>query len=82
MLHEEYIKSIIIITIMHYFMYAVVQFNFSTSELVIGENGNLQNELSIVKTGQQEHNISFRVFLTPITLNREGMMNSNGNYTV
>ena len=48
MLHEEYIKSIIIITIMHYFMYAVVQFNFSTSELVIGENGNLRNELSIV----------------------------------
>ena len=49
------------------FFAAAVQFNFSTSIVTIGENGNLPSELSIVKTGQNEMDISFRVNVNPGT---------------
>ena len=52
---------------------AAVQFNFSASEVEISEGGNLPSQLSIVKTGEHQGNISIRVRVTPITPNSNGM---------
>ena len=52
---------------------AGVQFNFSRSELAISERGNLPSQLSIVKTGQHQGNITVDISLTSGVPNRNGM---------
>ena len=66
---EEINKLIIVITFLE------VQFNFSTNLLMITEGGDLPSMLSIVKTGQNEPDISFQVTITegtPQLLNEMG----------
>ena len=45
----------------------MVQFSFSTSELPISEGEDLPSQLSILKTGQNEADISFQVIVMPGT---------------
>lgn len=52
---------------------AVVHFNFSTPELVISEGGDLPSQLSIVKTGQHQGNITVDIALTSTIPNVGGM---------
>ena len=51
---------------------AAVQFNFSTSQLVISEGGDLPSQLSIVKTGQHQGNITVGIELTSTVPNNRG----------
>ena len=51
---------------------AAVQFNFSTSQLVISEGGDLPSQLSIVKTGQHQGNITVDIELTSTHPNDRG----------
>ena len=51
---------------------AAVQFNFSTSQLVISEGGDLPGQLSIVKTGQHQGNITVDIELTSTHPNNRG----------
>ena len=51
---------------------AVIQFNFNTSELVISEGGNLLSQLSIVKTGQHQGNITVDIEVTATVPNDGG----------
>ena len=51
---------------------AAVQFNFSTSQLVISEGGDLPSQLSIVKTGQHQGNITVDIELTSTHPNNRG----------
>ena len=46
---------------------AVVQFTFNTNQLAISEGGDLPNEVSILKIGQNEMTISFQVRVIPGT---------------
>ena len=52
---------------------ASVQFNFSTPELAISEGGDLPSQLSIVKTGQHQGNITVDIALTSTFQNQRGM---------
>lgn len=45
----------------------VVQFTFNTNQLAISEGGDLPNEVSILKIGQNEMTISFQVRVIPGT---------------
>ena len=61
---------------LHSFLpFVVVQFNFSTPLVVISEGEDLPSRLSIVKSGQNEPNISFQVTITAGTSG----INENGN---
>ena len=63
------------ITVILIFQNAVtdVQFNFSTSQLVISEGGDLPSQLSIVKTGQHQGNITVDIELTSTVPNDRGI---------
>ena len=51
---------------------AVVQFNFSIHQLAISEGGDLPSQLSIVKTGQHQGNITVSIELTSTVPNDGG----------
>ena len=51
---------------MHNILYTVVKFNFSRADFSIREDEDLPSQLSIVKTGQIEPNISFQVYVYPV----------------
>lgn len=59
------LTKLLLVTYIIIIFYAVVQLNFSVGELEITEGGDLPSALSIVKTGQNEANITFRVFVYP-----------------
>ena len=46
---------------------AVVQFKFSSSDVANSEGGDLPSQLSILKIGQNDVNITFQVLIIPGT---------------
>ena len=54
-----------------------MQFKFNTAGLAISEGRVLPNELSILKIGENEVNITFQVHVMPVTaMNSTGMINN------